>query len=72
MQTQQDQRSMLAIRKALNRTQSRLRTIKSQEEIIRRSDMPPEVKRQRIDRLRAIRNQLQRIAGERILDARAS
>ena len=72
METQQDQRSMLAIRKALNRTQSRLRTLKSQEEIIRRSDMPPEVKRQRIDRLRTIRNQLQRVAGKRIEQARVN
>lgn len=64
-------REMLALRLPLNRAQSRLRSINQQIDIIRRSNLDGEVKRQRIDRLRAVKNQIQRALGERVLEARA-
>ncbi|WP_052384078.1 LPD38 domain-containing protein [Litchfieldella xinjiangensis] len=65
-------RDMLALRPALNRAQSRLRTVNQQMDIIRRSNLDGDLKRQRIDRLNAVKNQIQRALGERILEARAS
>lgn len=64
-------REMLALRLPLNRAQRRLRSINQQIDIIRRSNLDGEVKRQRIDRLNAVKNQIQRALGERILEARA-
>ncbi|GEK48424.1 hypothetical protein HPA02_27070 [Bisbaumannia pacifica] len=64
-------REMLALRLPLNRAQRRLRSINQQIDIIRRSSLDGEVKRQRIDRLNAVKNQIQRALGERVLEARA-
>lgn len=61
---------LLRLRPALNRVQSRLRTITQQIEETQRSGLSAEEKRQRIDRYRAIRNQIQRTLGERVEQAR--
>ncbi|MHB0775437.1 hypothetical protein [Halomonas sp. WWR20] len=64
--------AMLRLRPALNRAQSRLRTVNQQMDLIRRSNLGSEEKRQRMDRLRAVKNQIQRALGERVQEARAS
>ena len=64
-------REMLALRLPLNRAQRRLNTINKQIDIIRWSNLSGEIKRQRIDRLRAVKNQIQRALGERVMEARA-
>ena len=66
-----DQRAMLGLRKRLNRAQSRLRTIKQQMDMIRRSNIDGELKRQRLDRLRAKQNLIQEALGKQILEVRA-
>lgn len=57
-------REMLALRPTLNRAQSRLRKVNQQMDMVRRSNLSGEEKRQRMDRLRAIKNQIQRALGE--------
>ena len=64
-------RDMLALRLPLNRAQRRLNAINQQVDIIRRSNLDGEVKRQRIDRLNAVKNQIQRALGEQVQEARA-
>ncbi|WP_404466274.1 LPD5 domain-containing protein [Vreelandella aquamarina] len=64
-------RDMLALRLPLNRAQRRLNTINQQVDIIRRSNFDGEVKRQRIDRLNAVKNQVHRALGEQVQEARA-
>ncbi|MEL7966400.1 LPD38 domain-containing protein [Vreelandella neptunia] len=66
-----DKREMLALRQPLNRAQRRLSTINQQIDIIRRSNIDGELKRQRIDRLTATKNQIQRALGERVQEVRA-
>ena len=66
-----NKRDMLALRLPLNRAQRRLNTINQQIDIIRRSNLDGEVKRQRIDRLNAVKNQIQRALGEQVQEARA-
>lgn len=67
-----ESRQILALRKPLNRAQRRLTTINKKIDMIRKSSMDGALKRQRIDRLRAIKNQLQRALGERVLQARVN
>jgi hypothetical protein len=62
---------LLRLRLPLNRAQSRLRKINQQIDLVRRSSLDGELKRQRIDRLNAIKNQIQRALGESVLEARA-
>ncbi|WP_447926110.1 LPD38 domain-containing protein [Vreelandella sp. EE27] len=59
-------RELLALRQPLNRAQRRLSTINQRIDLVRRSNPDAEVKRQRIDRLSAVKNQLQRALGERL------
>jgi len=40
--------------------------------VVRKSNQDGELKRQQLDRLRAIKNQIQRLLGEKVLEARAS
>ncbi|MGP9676864.1 MULTISPECIES: LPD38 domain-containing protein, partial [unclassified Halomonas] len=61
---------LLRLRPALNSAQTRLRTIGQQIEETQRSALSAEEKRQRIDRYRAIRNQIQKALGERVEQAR--
>jgi len=65
-------RDLLALRLPLNRAQRRLTRVNKRIDIIRKSDIDGELKRQRIDRLRAVKNQIQRALGERVMEARAS
>jgi len=65
-------RDLLALRLPLNRAQRRLTKVNKRIDIIRKSDIDGELKRQRIDRLRAVKNQIQRALGERVMEARAS
>jgi hypothetical protein len=67
-----DKQEMLRIRTQLNRAQSDLRKINRRIDVIRRSDQPAGLKRQRIDRLRAIKNQIQRALGTKVIEARSS
>ena len=67
-----DNRGLLALRKGINRAQSALSKYNKQIDIIRRSNIGGELKRQRIDRIQAKKAQLQRIWGERIQDARTT
>jgi len=67
----EDKREMLYIRRALNRAQSRLRGLNQQIELIRKSDIDGALKRQRIDRVRAIKNRIQKIMGEKVLKAKS-
>jgi hypothetical protein len=59
-------------RARLNRAQSDLRKINRRIDVVRKSDQDGELKRQQVDRLRAIKNQIQRALGEKVLEARAS
>lgn len=68
----QSNREMLALRLPLQRAQTRLRRINQQIDVIRKSNLDGEIKRQRIDRLNAVKNQIQRALGERVLEARSS
>lgn len=68
----ESKRDMLQLRPALNRAQRRLSTLNQRIEIIQRSNLDGEIKRQRIDRLQAMKVQIQRMQAERILDARAN
>jgi len=63
--------ALLRLRTPLNRAQRRLRDINRKIDVIRRADLDGELKRQQIDRLRAIKNQIQRAMGERVLEARS-
>ena len=67
----EDKREMLYIRRALNRAQSRLRGLNQQIELIRKSDIDGALKRQRIDRVRAIKNRIQKVMGEKVLKAKS-
>jgi len=67
-----DKQAILRLRTPLNRAQRRLRELNKRIDVIRRSNLDGEVKRQRIDRLRAIKNQIQRALGERVMEARSS
>ena len=67
-----DKQEMLRIRTQLNRAQSDLRKINRRIDVMRRSDQPAGLKRQQIDRLRAIKNQIQRALGTKVIEARAS
>jgi len=67
-----DKQDILRIRTRLNRAQSDLRKINRRIEVVRKSDQDGELKRQQVDRLRAIKNQIQRALGEQVLKARAS
>lgn len=62
---------MLRLRLPLQRAQTQLRTINSQMDIVRRSNLAPELKRQRLDRLMAMRNQIQRTLGQQVDRVRA-
>ncbi|MGM0783913.1 MAG: LPD38 domain-containing protein [Pseudomonadota bacterium] len=64
-------RDMLALRLPLSRAQRKLSRINKQIDIIRRSNLDGEIKRQRIDRLTATKNQIQRALGERVQEVRA-
>jgi hypothetical protein len=66
----QDNRQMLMIRRSLNRAQSKLRDINKQIDVIRRADMDGELKRQKLDRLRAIKNKIQKVMSTRVMEAR--
>jgi len=66
-----DKQAILRLRTPLNRAQSRLRGINRRIDVIRRSDMDGELKRSQIDRMRAVKNQIQRALGERVTEARA-
>ncbi|MGQ7248303.1 LPD38 domain-containing protein [Halomonas sp. V046] len=66
----ESQRDVLALRKPLNRAQRRLSGLNKQIDLIRRSSIDGELKRQRIDRLSAMKNQIQRALGKRVLEAR--
>lgn len=68
----ESKRDMLQLRPALNRAQRRLSTLNQRIEIIQRSNLDGEIKRQRIDRLQAMKVQIQRMQAERILEARAN
>lgn len=68
----ESKRDMLQLRPALNRAQRRLSTLNQRIEIIQRSNLDGEIKRQRIDRLQAMKVQIQRMQAERILDARTN
>ncbi|QEM81719.1 LPD38 domain-containing protein [Halomonas binhaiensis] len=67
-----DKQGMLALRPVLNRAQRRLGTLNKQIDFIRKSALSSEEKRQRIDRLQAIKNQVQRALGEHVLEVRAA
>ncbi|MBR9770055.1 MAG: hypothetical protein GYB54_02870 [Gammaproteobacteria bacterium] len=67
----ESRRDLLALRKPLNRAQRRLSDINKRIDLIRRSRIDGELKRQRIDRLSAVKNQIQRALGERVLEARS-
>lgn len=64
-------REMLRLRPALNRAQADLRKINNQMDLIRRSKIDGELKRQRMDRLRAVKNQIQKALGQQVLEAKA-
>nr|WP_299241355.1 LPD38 domain-containing protein [uncultured Halomonas sp.] len=66
-----DKRAMLRLRPALNRAQARLRKVNQQMELVRRSNVDGELKRQRLDRLRAVKNQVQKVMGKQVQEARA-
>ncbi|WP_277810699.1 LPD38 domain-containing protein [Chromohalobacter canadensis] len=68
----ESKRDMLALRKPLNRAQSRMNTLNKRIDLIRRSNVDGELKRQRIDRLRAIKNQIQQTLAGRITQARSN
>lgn len=63
---------MLRLRLPLQRAQTQLRTINNQMDTVRRSALAPELKRQRLDRLMAMRNQLQRTLGQQVDRARSN
>lgn len=67
----ESRQELLALRTPLNRAQRRLREINRKIDVVRRANLDGEVKRQQIDRLRAIKNQIQRALGERVEQARA-
>ena len=62
---------LLAIRLPLQRAQVRLRSINQQMDMVRQSDLSPMLKRQRLDRLRAQRNAIQRVMSEHIQEVRS-
>nr|WP_255702058.1 LPD38 domain-containing protein [Salinicola sp. DM10] len=62
---------VLKLRKPLMRAQRKLNDVRKQIEAIRRSNLDGELKRQRIDRLTALKNRIQQILGEKILEQRA-
>jgi hypothetical protein len=68
----EDKKDILQLRKGLNRAQSDLRKINRRIDVVRKSNQDGELKRQQLDRLRAIKNQIQRLLGEKVLEARAS
>ena len=68
----EENRNTLALRTGLNRAQRQLSTFNKQIDMIRRSDVGGELKRQRIDRIQEKKRILQRTWGERILQARTT
>ncbi|MGS2743616.1 LPD38 domain-containing protein [Halomonas sp. LS-001] len=72
MELTRDKQALLALRTPLNRAQRRLSTINKRIDLVRKSSMSGELKRQRIERLQAIKNQIQRALGERVLEARVA
>ncbi|TDX29090.1 hypothetical protein DFO67_108134 [Modicisalibacter xianhensis] len=64
--------ALLRLRPALNRAQAKLRKVNQQMDMVRRSNLGSEEKRQRMDRLRAVKNQIQQALGERVQEARAA
>lgn len=63
---------ILKLRKPLMRAQRKLNGLRKQIDAIRRSDIDGELKRQRIDRLNAVRNRVQQVLGEKVLEQRAA
>lgn len=63
---------LLRLRKPLMGAQRKLNTVRKQIDAVRRSDLDGELKRQRIDRLTAVKNRIQQILGEKILEQRAA
>ncbi|MBH8578802.1 LPD38 domain-containing protein [Bisbaumannia pacifica] len=63
---------LLALRRGMNRAQRQLGQLNRQITIIQRSNLSGALKRQRIERLQARKTQIQRIWGERVLEARAT
>ncbi len=72
MELTRDKQALLVLRTPLNRAQRRLSTINKRIDLVRQSSISGELKRQRIERLQAIKNQIQRALGERVLEARAA
>ena len=68
----EENRNTLALRRGLNRAQTQLSTFNKQIDIIRRSNIGGELKRQRIDRIQEKKRIIQRTWGERVLQARAT
>lgn len=69
----EERRDMLALRTGLNRAQRMLSKYNKQIDAIRRDkSIDGELKRQRIDRIMAKKNMIQRTWGERILETRAN
>lgn len=63
---------MLRLRTRLNRAQSRMGKLNKRIDQIRRADLDGSLKRQRIDRIRAIKNQIQRALADQVIEAKAS
>ncbi|WP_110647617.1 LPD38 domain-containing protein [Salinicola peritrichatus] len=63
---------VLRLRKPLMKAQRDLGKIRAQMDAIRRSDLDGDLKRQRLDRLTAVRNRIQQVLGEKILEQRAA
>lgn len=68
----ESKRAMMALRKPLNRVQSDLGKINKRMDLVRRSNVSAELKRQRLDRLRAIKNRMQEVMAKKIQEAKAS
>lgn len=67
----ESKRELLALRLPLNRAQRKLSTINKRIDLIQRSDMDGALKRQRIDRLQAVKVQTQRALAQRVIDIKA-
>ena len=67
----EDKQDILRLRLRLNRAQSHLRNINRIIDVVRKSDQDGEIKRQKIDRMRAIKNQIQRFLGAQVLKAQS-
>ena len=67
----EDKQDILQLRLRLNRAQSDLRKINRRIDVVRKSGQDGELKRQQIDRMRAIKNQIQRFLGAQVLKAQS-